>query len=476
MSRPTNAPALPQDLDAERAALGSMCLDGEARRKVASMLTADAFVGAGHRAIFGALVALESEGQPADLITVRDRLERDGFLSDAGGIEGIVELAEAVPSAANAEYYARIVLRLHYRRQLLLRADRLRELVGCNGDGIAAAAEVAADIAELVRLADASHDSQRRIRLWTAEELMEEPAPAFVVDDVIPASGFVLVYGPPKASKSFLCLDIALAVASGLPEWRGHTITPAPVLYLAMEGGAGLAKRLRAWTGDAGKIPDGIRFVRQCVGLRSPSEADTLIAELGGFRPGLTVIDTVARAIPGADENASRDMGSFVAAVDHLRGQLGTAVVAVHHTGKTSESGERGSSCLRGAVDVRIRVNRAGKRGIEVICEDARDIEGFPPIRLERQTVPVGDSTSCILVTPIPTHGVLSDSERHAYTVLEKLQVTTTRPTWSKWRAAAGLPNSSFANAIHALISGGFVEKADEAGRASYRTTVRALT
>jgi hypothetical protein len=67
-----------------------------------------------------------------------------------------------------------------------------------------------------------------------------------------------------------------------------------------------------------------------------------LIADVGGkmrtdynVEPVLVVIDTVNRAMKGADENAPTDMGKFVAAMDTIRSRCNCHVLAIHHTGKT---------------------------------------------------------------------------------------------------------------------------------------------
>jgi RecA-family ATPase len=62
----------------------------------------------------------------------------------------------------------------------------------------------------------------------------------------------------------------------------------------------------------------------------------------------LVVVDTVARVLPGAEENASKEMGLFVVACDAIRETCGVAVIGVHHSGKDEDRGMRGSSSLGG--------------------------------------------------------------------------------------------------------------------------------
>ena len=68
----------------------------------------------------------------------------------------------------------------------------------------------------------------------------------------------------------------------------------------------------------------------------------------------LVIIDTLARSMGAGDENSSQDMGAFIAACDQIRRATGATVLIVHHSGKSSNAGARGSSALLGAVDTAI--------------------------------------------------------------------------------------------------------------------------
>jgi len=74
------------------------------------------------------------------------------------------------------------------------------------------------------------------------------------------------------------------------------------------------------------------------------------------------VLDTLARSIPGADENSARDLGFFIANADAIARELEVVVIVVHHAGKSVERGMRGSSALHGAADAEWEVS-AGDAG-----------------------------------------------------------------------------------------------------------------
>jgi replicative DNA helicase len=99
----------PQNIDAERSTLGSMMLEKEAIEKGIEILKADDFYREAHRVIFEVIIHLSNKGEPIDIITVSEELTRRNMLDKVGGIPYLTALANAVPTAANIEYYARIV-------------------------------------------------------------------------------------------------------------------------------------------------------------------------------------------------------------------------------------------------------------------------------------------------------------------------------------------------------------------------------
>ena len=109
----------PQDLEAEMAVLGAMFIEPEAVGKVIEVLDANCFYRTAHKLIFKAAVQLYENREPVDLITMADTLKKMGKLEDVGGNYYLMQLAEKVPSAANVEYHARIVLEKSMTRNLI---------------------------------------------------------------------------------------------------------------------------------------------------------------------------------------------------------------------------------------------------------------------------------------------------------------------------------------------------------------------
>lgn len=108
-----NAPTmqqLPHNTEAEKAVLGAIFLSKEAFVTVDAIIDAEDFYVRSHQLIYHAMVEINDRGeQRIDAVTMRDELNRENELANAGGVQYIAELAGSVPTAANVENYAKIV-------------------------------------------------------------------------------------------------------------------------------------------------------------------------------------------------------------------------------------------------------------------------------------------------------------------------------------------------------------------------------
>ena len=105
--------------DAEQACLGALLLDPESINNVLRYLRPDSFYDSANQEVFEALLAMHEKGQKPDLITLSEELRSRGSLERIGGSAYIASLASFTPSAANIEYYAKIVQEMATRRRLL---------------------------------------------------------------------------------------------------------------------------------------------------------------------------------------------------------------------------------------------------------------------------------------------------------------------------------------------------------------------
>jgi replicative DNA helicase len=97
---------MPSDIEAEQAVLGSMMMSPSALADCAEILTAGDFLRPAHREIFAAVMAMADRGEHADVLSVRTELERRGTLPKTGGALYLHDLLTAVPTVAQAAFYA----------------------------------------------------------------------------------------------------------------------------------------------------------------------------------------------------------------------------------------------------------------------------------------------------------------------------------------------------------------------------------
>lgn len=117
----------PQNLEAEQAVLGALMLEPETGSSVFEIIQPEDFYRDNHRLIFIALRDLFERGDPVDLVSVAEILRQSGRLEQVGGIATVSQIARSVPSAANVDYYARVVAEKSMLRQLIRVAGRIAE-------------------------------------------------------------------------------------------------------------------------------------------------------------------------------------------------------------------------------------------------------------------------------------------------------------------------------------------------------------
>jgi hypothetical protein len=241
---------------------------------------------------------------------------------------------------------------------------------------------------------------QRGIQLLSLEEIERLPPPQWLIEGLIPEQGIVIPYGPPKAGKTFVVLSMALHIAAHKP-WMGRKVTGGGVVYVAGEGVGGLSQRIRAMR-QAYDIPARIPFwvVPRAVSFRDPKAVAALLEAIKVTvldEPiSLVVLDTLARAMPGVDENSAEEVGVVIAGCDELKFALGATIMPIHHAGKDMERGLRGSSAIHGALDASLQITSAEGRVI-VKNDNQKDAEPADPFALEMRKVELGLNRSSVV-------------------------------------------------------------------------------
>jgi replicative DNA helicase len=117
----------PQDVDAERAVLGSIMISNEAVFSALEELTPEDFYKPAHQIVFRAMTELATKSEPVDTVTMSALLKSKSELEAVGGLAGLVGLSSAVPTAANVKYYSDIVLKKSTLRKLISAATHVVE-------------------------------------------------------------------------------------------------------------------------------------------------------------------------------------------------------------------------------------------------------------------------------------------------------------------------------------------------------------
>jgi len=240
-------------------------------------------------------------------------------------------------------------------------------------------------------------------KAYTIDEVLAFPPQKYLIGDILPM-GLSLMAGQPKTGKSFIALDWALSIASGI-RWMEKATVQGPVLYMQSEAPGTLPKRLDAWMykHDKKSKDIDIRFDTQPTDLRDVERVCDDIAEHLDSQT-LVVFDTLSKNNHGS-ETDDKDMPSLVRVCDFISTNFGASVLLVHHSTKentqyTTQDGKskvnvsswyRGHGSLLAGIDAGISISRRTRAGddlcIKMTCEAARHDEPFDPIALHIEPI-----------------------------------------------------------------------------------------
>ncbi|MGZ3536856.1 MAG: replicative DNA helicase, partial [Thermodesulfobacteriota bacterium] len=214
----------PQHIEAEQSVLGGILIENYAINKVMEILKPDDFYRDSHRKIFEALIVLSERDEPADSITLTNELKNSGHLDSVGGASYVASLIDLIPTAANIEYYAKIVREKAILRKLIQTStDIITQSYEDRGDveGFLDEAERAIfDISEnrvrpsFYPIKDVVKGSFKILeRLYEKKELVTGVPSGFKELDRMTAgfqpSDLIIVAGRPSMGKTAFCLNLA---------------------------------------------------------------------------------------------------------------------------------------------------------------------------------------------------------------------------------------------------------------------------
>ncbi len=310
------------------------------------------------------------------------------------------------------------------------------------------------------------------------------PSP-WLIRGVIRESSMATIYGRRGSYKSFVALDMAASIATGLP-WQDHEIAERGlVIYIAAEGGGGMVQRARAWCEQHGLMAGSVNMqlvTQPFICMPESEDMDVLIQRIReaidwhpegtpdpetGYVydqptarewPRLIVIDTLARCMHG-DESKAIDMGMFVQGVDRLKVEFNCAMLIIHHTG-WDETHERGHTSLGGACDTVYKLTVEDNNGLRLACEKMKDSREPDDLELTYREVtvsrrPSDDPEEDLSSVVVERAGRLQ--EQRIEDMLSHLEVGPL--SWLDWLTASNLPRATFQRLVNQLRDTGRIAK-----------------
>lgn len=346
------APTVEATKAAEEAVIGACLLEPRAIRAASEHVTADDFSNFNLGAIFDAMLAAHSAGQPIDAVTVL------ALVTEAGvrGVDGVMlhDLVTATPTAANVGYYARQVAEGATRRRLWQFGARTQQ--------IATAGEALTDIMTTVRSEwDAIRSTgSTQIEARTLNDVLDGVDDYdWLIPQLLERQDRLVLTGGEGAGKSTFVRQLAICAAAGIHPTTFASIKPVRTLVVDAENSEKQWRRaarplvLRAR--QVGRTDPGSALRLACVprlDISTERDLGAVHRLVDQHKPDLLVIGPLYRLIPRAI-NSDDDAAPLLAALDSLRAR-GLALVMEAHAGHAMTAGgqrdlrPRGSSALMG--------------------------------------------------------------------------------------------------------------------------------
>ncbi len=314
----------PQNLDAERALLGSIMLKPEALNDIVDIVSEDSMYAQKHRLIMKAMFELFAKTEPIDLLTLSGKLKDQGLLDQVGGNSYLAEIVNVVPSAANAKHYAEIVQTKYMMRSLIEAADEISAMSYDEAGDL----DVLLDTAEkriyevtdsptmhkFISIRESLGEAWERIDALhnSKGELRGVPTGFPALDSLLAGlqkSDLIILAARPSMGKTAFALDIARQTAVK------HN-TPVGIFSLEMSSQQlvdrmlAAESRVNAWELRTGKLKTDDDFDRIRDGLDRLSKAPIFIDD----QPAATILKmrSVARRL-------KREHGIGLLIVDYLQ-------------------------------------------------------------------------------------------------------------------------------------------------------------
>ncbi|MGG4397327.1 replicative DNA helicase [Paenibacillus thiaminolyticus] len=324
----------PQNLEAEQAVLGAILLQSEALITAMERIQPEDFYDPAHQMIYEAMIELGEENQPVDLITLTAKLQAKQQLEDVGRISYLTKLANAVPTAANVDYYAQIIEEKSMMRRLIRTATQLvsegysggEDVSGLLSDAERRILEISnrRSSSGFIAIKDVLMDVYERVEYLSEHQGGTTGIPSGFPDLDKMTSGFqrsdlIIVAARPSVGKTAFALNIAQNVGVRAKE-------TVAIFSLEMSASQLVQRMICAESNvDAGRLRTGQLedddWEKLTMSIAALSEAEVYIDDT----PGVTVADIRAKC-----RRLKKERGLGMILIDYLQ--------LIHGRGKPGEN------------------------------------------------------------------------------------------------------------------------------------------
>lgn len=380
--------------EAEQSVIGGLMLSNSFWKEIRAILSVEDFALPEHRILFLSFEQLNAQGQPFDPVTLSYHLEQAGALTTIGGNPYLCLLMDHTPSTANIIAYSEIVKECALNRQLIAQESAARQAFDAGDDVLHEAllkevSQLKSAISEFKNNTHKESIFERMEQSFAEVAAMEFELVQWVVQDILP-TGVSMLLAKPKQGKSWLALDLAIAVALGTDHALGCKSTfQGDVLYFALEDNQRrMNTRIRKlilnyfeWAPNNAKLITGRRIPRLSQGFEN--ELDRYLHNRPNTR--LVVVDpfTFIETPPKRKQpmrSYQEDYDAIVRLTDLTREKYSqVAILLVYHMRKEGSGNwldtVMGTTGLAGAVDNLLFMRRENAQSDAVLYLTGKDIE-----------------------------------------------------------------------------------------------------